>query len=492
MRLLLTCAGFPIWTWWRIWIDGSARIRFLKRMKRFVPIGLAGIFGGAIASAADYTVIVSKATLADPEWRAVAESLARKHQGEVVEFGRSPRELQPQWSGKPLPRWVCWVSRPQELGAVPVAEMHRLARGSDEDPYTDFRWGIVTGRNAAVAAKVAAEEKPLVIRKVGASTAFASECVDSGRWFSEFNAGEQWVKVAGSAVHQTKGAADSTASIVDFLNNESPDCFITSGHATEHDWQPGFRYRNGTFGHRDGALIGKALDGSEHRVDSQNPKVYLAVGNCLMGNIPATEDCMALAWMGSGGVRQMVGYTVPTWFGFGGWGVLDYFVEQPGRFNLQDAWLANQIALEWKLGQVAPALVSKNPAPGVVVGNGDAAGLLHDRDVTVFYGDPKWLATMAPGNLRWSETFDKNEADEFTWTIVPQAGAKTFAPVDENGSQRGGRPLVRFLPKRISKAVILEGAEWKPVIADDFALLPNPGPGKEWPATIVIRFKKSD
>ena len=49
-------------------------------------------------------------------------------------------------------------------------------------------------------------------------------------------------------------------------------------------------------------------------------KVYSAAGNCLMGNINS-DHCMALAWMRSAGVRQMFGYTVPTWFGFGGWGV---------------------------------------------------------------------------------------------------------------------------------------------------------------------------
>ena len=54
----------------------------------------------------------------------------------------------------------------------------------------DCRWGIITGRDASVASKVVAEEKPLVIRNVGGGTSFAADCVERGQWFSEFKAGE--------------------------------------------------------------------------------------------------------------------------------------------------------------------------------------------------------------------------------------------------------------------------------------------------------------
>ena len=441
------------------------------------------------AFAGDYAVIVSKSTAKDDAWRDVALKLVEKHHAGLVVFDQSPEELKPRLGGKDAPRWICWVARPQELGAMPVAQMHRLARGLDDDPYMDCRWGIITGRDAPVAAKVVAEEKPLVIRNVGGGTSFAADCVERGQWFSEFKAGEYWVKEPGGKAVMKQGEEDSTASIVRFLNEGKPDCFLTSGHATEHDWQPGYQYRNGAFGHRNGVLLGKALDGKEHAVNSPNPKVYLAIGNCLMGNIPAIDDCMALAWIGSGGARQMIGYTVPTWFGYAGWGVLDYFIEQPGRFTLQDAWMANQLALTWKLGQVAPKLLTEAPKPGSSSGSGDASGLLHDRDVTVFYGDPKWEARLAPGPLRWKETLIENPPGDFTWTITPQAGKDTFAPVDTNGSQRGGRPLVLLLPRRFNSIEWLEGNAWKPVAGDDFILLPNPGAETAPPEKIVIRFR---
>lgn len=293
-------------------------------------------------SAAESVVLVSAATREDEGWAKVVARLESAHAAEVLVFRSSPAELQEELRRR-QPRFVTWVARPTELGPKAAVVMHRLASEHDADPFEDFRWGVVTGLDAGQALKLADPGQPLVIRTVGAGTSFAMECVEQGYWFSEFKAGESWEKAAGGAPREVPGAKDSTASIVAKLNEGRTDLFITSGHATEHDWQPGYRYRNGTFGHQEGGVVGKALDGTVHRLASANPKVYLPIGNCLMGNVPG-GDCMALSWMASGGVRQMVGYVQPTWFGYAGWGVLDYFLEQPGRFNLSQAWLANHHA----------------------------------------------------------------------------------------------------------------------------------------------------
>jgi zinc protease len=151
--------------------------------------------------------------------------------------------------------------------------------------------------------------------------------------------------------------------------------------------------------------------------------------------------------------------------------------------------MASQHALAWKLGSLKPDLLTEDPEPGSSSGNGDAAGLLHDRDVTVFYGDPKWEARLAAGSLRWKETLVEDPPGDFTWTITPQAGKETFAPVDTNGSQRGGRPLVLLLPRRFDSIKLLEGDAWKPMPGDDFILLPNPGAETAPPDKIVIRFR---
>ena len=194
--------------------------------------------------------------------------------------------------------------------------------------------------------------------------------------------------------------------------------FVTSGHATERDWQIGFRYRNGQFRSEQGQLFGVDTQGQRYPIHSETPKVYLPVGNCLMGHIDG-PDAMALAFLNSAGVCQMIGYTVPTWYGYAGWGMLDYFLEQPGRFTLAEAFYANQQALVHRLTKYFPRisadvqngvqtrLRSRGPCPRRRTQAGlnwnDARGLLFDRDMLAFYGDPAWIS---PNGLpdRWLGT----------------------------------------------------------------------------------------
>mgnify|MGYP000576731394 CR=1 FL=1 len=72
------------------------------------------------------------------------------------------------------------------------------------------------------------------------------------------------------------------------------------GEDRERDWQIGFRYRNGFFKHADGALFGEDVQGNRHPIRSPNPKVYMPIGNCLMGHVK-DRDSMILAWMNSAG-----------------------------------------------------------------------------------------------------------------------------------------------------------------------------------------------
>ncbi len=51
---------------------------------------------------------------------------------------------------------------------------------------------------------------------------------------------------------------------------------------------------------------------------------------------------------------------------------------------------------------------------------------------------------------------------------------KTFQPINTNGSQRGWRPIVEFLPHRVKNVKIISGGDLKPCITDDFLLVPNP------------------
>jgi len=214
--------------------------------------------------------------------------------------------------------------------------------------------------------------------------------------------------------------------------------------------------------------------------------VYLPIGNCLMGHING-PDSMALAWMNGAGVHQMIGYTVSTWYGYAGWGCLDYFLEQPGRFTFVESFFANHQALLHRLHTYFPELAGSEPGPGRprvtvklsqaaksagLTGN-DARGLFFDRDVVALYGDPAWSARMAPGPLAWRQKLDV-AGGVYTFEITPNAGEKTFQPINTNGSQRGWRPIVQWLPHRVKDVKLIEGKDLRPVITDDFVLVPNP------------------
>ncbi|MHC4181160.1 MAG: hypothetical protein ACYSWU_26990, partial [Planctomycetota bacterium] len=397
-----------------------------------------------------YTVVVSQSTYGQVAWKPVVGALLKKYDAKVIVYEKavieSLTELQEQF-----PRYACFLARPSEATRQFVADVHRLTRRLDEDPYTDTRWGILTGYDAANALAIAQHTDPLLVRKVASGTEIALECCEEGLWYDELVKNKMVRKQPGGKIEQLQGPDDTTAALVDTLNKYQADLFVTSGHATERDWQIGYRYRNGQFRCANGRLYGLDTQGRRHPIDSPNPKVYMPIGNCLMGHIN-DRDAMALAWMNSAGVKQMLGYTVTTWYGYGGWGCLDYFVEQPGRYTFSEAFLANHHALVHRLGD--PATSAR-----------DKRGLAFDRDVLAFYGDPAWEARMAKGQLAYGQSLAVKDG-VYTFEIKPNLGDRSFAAVNTNGSQRGGRPLVHLLDHRIAEVRIIDGADLKPLIAD--------------------------
>jgi len=448
------------------------------------------VLASASAATPSYTIVISAAAEADAGWKEVAAALAAKYpEAKKIVWEKDVKECLPELT-KQHPRYACFVAQPAEAGLDFVRSVHRLTRKLDSDPYTDTRWGILTGYDAANALEIAKESKPLVIRHTVSGTELALDRCESARTFSELVAGERNHRDAGGKVVKEKGEADSAWEIAKELENPQTTLFVTSGHATQRDWQPGYSYPNGHWKSKDGSLLAVNLKGEEHSIKSPTAKVYLPVGNCLMGHING-KDAMALAFFKSAGVRQMAGYILPTWYGYQGWGMLDYFVEQPGRYTLTEAFHANQNALVYRLQTFFPEVANEDsdspmdriskPIPvgekakAAKLSQQDAQGLLFDRDVVAFYGDPAWEARMAPGALQWKMTWSQTP-EGGSLAIDPQASADSFKPVNKNGSQRGGRPIVQFFESRIDPASvkITEGADLHPVITDDFMLVPLP------------------
>ncbi|HTN76591.1 MAG TPA: hypothetical protein VL096_15130 [Pirellulaceae bacterium] len=433
-----------------------------------------------------YVVVVSKATRNDAGWAKVVDALQSKHHAAVATYDKAVTEVLPELK-QAFPKHVCFVATPAEAGRQFVADVHRVTRKLDDDPYTDVLWGILTGYDAANALRIAQERKPLIIKRVASGTELAMDRVVEGVWYCELEQHRMVRKAANAEAQSEKGPADTTAALAKMLTDYHADLFVTSGHATERDWQIGFRYKNGTFRSKAGELFGVDTSGQKIPIQSDNPKVYLPIGNCLMGHIDG-PDAMALAFMNSAGVDQMIGYTVPTWYGYAGWGCLDYFVEQPGRYTFAEAFHANEHALIERLEENFPELARLDTAPGTIPrGNfplsdaakkagltrQDGAGLIHDRDVVALYGDPAWEARLADGPLSYAQTLTEKDG-LYTLEIKPLVGEKSFEPVNINGAQRGWRPFVQFLPQRLHKIELVSGQELSPVITDNFVLVPNP------------------
>lgn len=479
------------------------RRRVAHAVAGWATLGLALVFEAPVARGVDggYAIVVSEATRSDDGWRQVVAALVDKYpQAEVVGW---TEQVDDALAGlrAARPRYACFVARPDEAGRRFVAAVHRLTRRLDDDPYADVQWGILTGYDADNARRIAAEREPLRVQRVAAGTEVALEMCEQGEWYDELVQSKHVRKQVSGAPEQVVGPPDTTRALADTLTEHDCHLFVTSGHATERDWQIGFSYRNGQFVSRQGTLYGRPTDGPEFAIRSQQPRAYLAVGNCLMGHIDG-PDAMALAWLNSAGVRQMAGYTVVTWYGYAGWGLLDYFVEQPGRYTLAEAFHANQAALIHRLatyfdgaldvefeagdmGLPAPEPNAAGRAAGLSAMDG--RGLLWDRDVVALYGDPAWPVKMAPGDAAYDQELAV-EGDVITLRVTPRRGAASFAPINENGSQRGGRPIFAWLPHRIGPAEVLAGADHKPVITDDFVLVPRPAAGE--PAEpFEIRFR---
>jgi zinc protease len=117
----------------------------------------------------------------------------------------------------------------------------------------------------------------------------------------------------------------------------------------------------------------------------------------------------------------MVGYTVPTWYGAGGWGTLNRFQDQPGRFSVAESFFINDVAITRRLAKEFPGherfapdhYEDENPGAlarplGVTLSMPqkeikDLLGLTWDHDTLALYGDPAWDARIAPNSASFDQ-----------------------------------------------------------------------------------------
>lgn len=420
----------------------------------------------AVATAETCTVVMTEETAALPEWKAVGEAMLAKYPGSSLQIVKElSQALLTEAFRAGKARYAAIVARPEEVDRPMVAAMHRASRMLDDDVWGDCVCGIITGASAKDALRIASDNKPLIIKRVLGSTN-----VDHSRYEHSFCITD-W---KGAPVREQSGYTEPTqvtysldtpeglevlkaglqVLFANQLETQKPQMVVTSSHATQFNLEMpfgigliypahGLFYQLPTWQLHQFArtVLKKALDGKQDEVNAWatqqkhrpiqpdgTTRVWIAAGNCLFGDAHKSPHSMAVTALSAYTCNQVVGYTVPSWYGEGGWGTLGTFTNSVAGTSLAQAWFLNNqyilkrsCALDPRLLTVqfnAPEfntaqqhkLFSDMFAAGVKATQEnvkDLLGLVHDRDVVALYGDPLWSATpdeshiASPFSISW-------------------------------------------------------------------------------------------
>lgn len=449
-----------------------------------------GVTAPAVAEApaeqGAFTILCSAATLKTPAWRNVVLALQAKHR----QSGRRVTLSTVQdWSEDTLARclkegkarYAGVVARPEEVDRELIMNLHRASRRMDDDPWGDCLWGVITGASAEDALRVATASKPLIMKRLLSTTN-----VDASRFEHSFCITD-WT---GAPILEQSGYTEPKQTLYDpktpegqkklmvglqalfahQLETERPQMLVSASHATQFNLEMPFGLgliipSGGEFYQAPPALLKQykaALNAAyagkpeQHRrwVQEQQltpigadgeTRIWLAAGNCLFGDAYNSAESMVVTALSNYTCNQVVGYTVPSWYGEGGWGTLGTLLNNAEGTSLAEAWfLNNQFILHRSVG-LDPALLNIrfNEAHMSTLSQRqmlhdmkeagidlrklvpvlrDCFGLIHDRDVVAFYGDPCWRAVVNESNTKpdFSITWSGNSSV----TIRSEKGGK--------------------------------------------------------------------
>lgn len=414
----------------------------------------------------EYAVLISEKTAARDDWRAAAEKFVGRYAGTLVIWRGNDISSAREALKKLRPRYVAVVAAPEEIDRVFVAKLHRLSREMNDDVYGDFLWGIVSGADGDVAASQLAPAEPLVLERAIGTTNFERARFKRAFFITDW-AARQFVETRDYESSPKTSAEPSVAMEELFAERWAeirPQFVITSSHATEFNLEMPFGEGLIASAGTDFFLVeknrmrefAKVLPDEAARQNflrdggfktlprSGNPKIWLAAGNCLFGDTLRTPNSMAQTAISAAGVKQLVGYTVPSWFGEIGWKTNEIFFGGHQATSFAQAWFfANQTLLD-----ALPRKLSAIEIPLVATGMEglDAAALLpllaaqknagkplsrenfgrlYDRDTVAFYGDPLFRVRFdeaAPNRAPWRCTVSETAAGTQIFSISSTSG----------------------------------------------------------------------
>lgn len=482
----------------------------MYRMKNVVEILLcllvSSFFNKSMAQ--DYAVVARQKLKTDTGWVKVISFLQEKHHAPVFYYNNSPSEILDSLKFY-TPRYVAFVEEPKQVDRELVMLLHRMSRQVDDDVYSDYIWGIITGYDAKTALKLANNGvRPLTIKSAVSTIAELREA----KWFDRF----AWIddhqdglcgekrSIKDSVITYTISPDESLQKFYDFYKDYDPDFIVTSGHATERNLEMPFSH--GNIKSKNGFLYAAFPEGKEYLVESGKRRVFLGAGNCLLGNVRKNPNSMAIACLGSGNAAAMVGYVVTSWYGRAGWGTLKYWLFNPGRYTLAEAVFLNEQDMLFQMnrwnsnfnqlnfpysqsdaqfrGEMKKAVAAIQNQLGIENPTKDQVGFLYDRDVLAYYGDPK-------ADIRLQEMPEEEYKVDFKVKgekcIIKIKTRKNFNMNHLKGEQFkqehvGNLPFSYFFPERLKSPRLVSKCSGDVLINKDFMLIyePNFKPGETY------------
>ena len=452
----------------------------------------------------NYVVVMSHAVSEDKAWADVAEALRLKHSADVVVYSSSPSELLDTLRSL-KPRYVAIVEKPENIGRDYVIDFHHTSRDIDEDIYADFMWGIITGYDAEAAMRMVENStEPLLIKDAVATIMElnSAKWFDNYAWVDDHTKGLWGEKRGRGAEIKTDTVAPEQVlrKFTDLYAEFDPDLIVTAAHATQKNLE--MPYSLGNLKPRNGKLYAEDKFTQEEwdLLNSGKRRVYAAVGNCLIGDMNNTKESMAAAWLNGSNAATMIGYVVTTWHGRNGWGALKYWVTNPSRYTLAEATFINQQDFlhqqhEWypqlidekynyegkfmeelttaanRLSEVLGREIDLNSAE-----DWDMVGFWHDRDVLVYYGDPKWQINLQ--SVAGDEDYSVESFMRDGKYVVKVTTGENFSLEKMRGDKFKQEhvldlPFSYIFPTRLSQPRLAEGQEWKVALDENFILVYN-------------------
>lgn len=380
----------------------------------------------------EYVVLVSQAVRDDAAWNPVVEALKTKHDAKVITFHKLPEEAVAQLK-EAGPRYVAVVEKPYNIDREYIVGMHKLSRIMDEDIYEDFLWGIITGYDAASALRMIEDATTPMVVKTALSTATDMEKTDCfgkcalisqsaamnmleaikqyGKKGKMPKAMARWKEKNSTSdtLTEHKIDADSIGYLFqDLFKRIDPELLLSCSY-DPNDILYIVQNKNDQFiTAKQGQLFIKTKDRQLPLAKGNKRRLYLAIGSDG-GSMFGKNDNLAVAWMKNGNVSGLAGYCTSEWHGQAGWGTWKFWMTSPGRYTFSEALFLNMQFMLSQLNAWSPKLlqldypktdnVSRDYGEALTyvsmqlneeISNIDLMGYLYERDVFVYYGDPKW------------------------------------------------------------------------------------------------------